>query len=279
MARPIWSGSIVFGLVNIPIALHTAIRDKSVHLHMLNKEGDCRLHRKLYCPETGEEYDFHDTARGYEIAPDQYVLINEKELEKVKPESGKTIDILDFVDLADIDPIYYERAYYVAPTAQSGKGYALLIEALKRKKKVGIAKLIMRQKEYLVALRADDGVLIMETMHFADEVVPAEDVVGKTSKGRADSREVAMAEQLISRMERKFDPKRYKDEYRERMLDLIERKSEGKPVVLEEAPEPEHGRTMNFMKALEASLKEARGKSARAPAKKKAAPTRRRKSA
>jgi DNA end-binding protein Ku len=258
-SRAIWSGSIVFGLVNIPIKIHTAVRDQSIHLHMVSKEGDCRLRRKLYCPDTGKEYDFHETARGYEVAPGQYVLIEEEEIEQVKPESGHTIDILDFVDLDQIDPMYFDNTYYVGPDKSAGKGYALLVQALKHKNKAGVAKVIMREKEYLVALRAHDDVLLMETMHFADEIVPAEKAIEKPPSARLDKRELAMAEKLIDAMVRDFEPQRYKEEYRERLRELIERKAEGKEVLIEEKPEPEEGRTLNFMKALEESLKSAKG--------------------
>ena len=282
MSRPIWSGSVVFGLVNVPVQVHTAIRDHSIHLHMLSKEGDCRLRRKMVCPETGKEYDFKDTARGYEVAPGQYVIIDEDELQQVKPEKGRTINIVDFVDLAEIDPMYFDNTYYLAPGKQAGKGYELLVEALAQKNKAGIARVVMRDKEYLVALRSEHDVLVMETMHFADEIVPARDVVERPRSGKLDKREVTMAGKLIDAMVRDFDPQRYKDDYRERLQDLIERKAEGEKIKVEKSAPAGEGKTLNFMKALEASLQEAKHKArARAPrgGSTRKAPARRRKSA
>ena len=279
MARPIWSGSIVFGLVNVPVQVLTAIRDHSIHMHMISKDGECRLRRKMVCPDTGKEYDFKDTARGYEVAPGQYVIVDEDELRQVKPEKGRTIDIQDFMDLAEIDAMYFDKTCYLAPGKQAGKGYELLVEALAEKGKAGVARVVMRDKEYLVALRSEDGVLVMETMHFADEVVPAGDVVQR-SHAKLDKRELVMAGKLIDAMVGKFKPEKYKDDYRHRLKELIDRKAEGEEIKMEKAPKTSEGKTLNFMKALEQSLEEAKKRSSsRSSANGRAKTPRRRRSA
>src|SRR5687767_9402214 len=148
MSRAMWSGSISFGLVNIPVKLHTAVRNREVHFHLLTKDGTCRLRRKLVCPDDDKEkeYDYKDTTRGYELGPDQYVVIKDEELSALWPEARRTIDIQDFVGLSDIDPIYYEKAYYLMPDQNGTKAYRLLFEAMSRTKKVGIATFVMRHK-------------------------------------------------------------------------------------------------------------------------------------
>lgn len=165
MPRAMWSGSISFGLVNVPVRMYTAVRDRGVHFHRLSPDGTCRLRNKLVCPDTGQEFDFKDTARGYEIAPGQYVIMRDEELENLKPEAGRSIDIRDFVDLADIDPVYYDNTYYLAPDERGAKGYQLLLEVMKKQQKVGIAKFVMREKEYLAAIRPYKNALVLETMH------------------------------------------------------------------------------------------------------------------
>src|SRR2546426_4331174 len=169
MSRAMWSGSITFGLVNVPIKLFPAVQDKDVHFHMLSKDGKCRLRRKLVCPETGKEYDFKETARGYEIAPDQYVIVHDEELRNLKPEAGRHIEITDFVDLEEIDPVYYNRPYWLAPDEKGAKAYQLLLNAMLETAKVGIAKFVMRGKEYLAAIRPREGALCLEIMNFAEE--------------------------------------------------------------------------------------------------------------
>jgi DNA end-binding protein Ku len=259
MARAMWSGSISFGLVNIPVKMHTANRDRDIHFHMLSKDGTCRLRRKLFCPETGEEFDFNETARGYEIAPGQYVLIKDEELAALKPESGRTIDILDFVDLADIDPVYYERTYYLMPDQKGAKAYRLLFEAMERAGKVGIARFSMRAKEYLAAIRPiNDGYLALQTMYHADEVVKPEEIAEPVKSGAVDKREVEMAQKLIETLVAPFKPEKYKDDYRDKVMELIERKAAGESVVTQDAPAERPHRVINLMEALQKSLASAK---------------------
>lgn len=265
MARPIWSGSISFGLVNIPVKLFTAVRDRDVHFHMLSKEGHCRLRRKLVCPETGEEYEFKDTTRGFEIAPDEYVIVTDRELDALKPESGRTIEITDFVELSEIDPVYYERPYYAVPDESGRHGYRLLFEALSRSQKVGIARFVMRQKEYLAALRPAERVLCLETMRYHDEIVPAGEIADDAAKGKVNERELEAAERLIEALVNPFEPGRYHDEYREKVEELLERKSQGKEVRPQPAAPHEPTRLVNLMEALQKSIEAARDREGRYP--------------
>ncbi len=280
MARPIWSGTISFGLVNIPVKLFTAVREHDVHFHMLSKDGHCRLRRKLVCPETGEEFDFKNTTRGYEIGPDEYVVVTDKELEALKPEAGRTIEIRDFVELSEIDPIYYERPYWLVPDENGRHGYRLLFEALSRSRKVGIAKLVMRSKEYLAALRPSEQVICLETMRFHDEIVPAEEVAGNFGKGKLNEREVEAAERLVEALVNPFQPEKYHDEYRERVEELLERKAEGKEIRPEPSAPREPTRLVNLMEALQKSIAAARDRETGPPVQERHHPARgRRKSA
>ncbi|MEX0775354.1 MAG: Ku protein [Phycisphaeraceae bacterium] len=273
MARAMWSGSISFGMVNIPVKLHSAVRDHSIHFHMMSKDGQCRLRRKLVCPETDEEYDFEDTARGYEVAPGQYIIIRDEELASLKPEPGKAIDILDFVELEQIDPIYYDRSYYLAPDERGVKGYELLLRAMTDQKKVGIAKFVMRGKEYLAALRPMGDIIGLETMRFADEVMAAKEVHDPPKGVKIEKKELDVAERLIDALVTKFDPKKYKDDYRQKVEKLIEKKAKGGKIAITEPTEEEIPPVYNLMEALEKSLKAAKKPAA------KSVPKRRRKSA
>ena len=254
MARAMWSGSISFGLVNIPIKLYTAVREHSIQLHMLTPDGQCRLRRKLYCPETGEEYDFKEAARGYEIAPDQYVLLREEERDAIKAEAGRTIDITDFVNLQQIDPIYYDRAYYLLPDENGVKGYELLLRAMSDEQKVGIGKLVMRNKEYLAALRPMGSLIGLETMRYADEVVNPEKELDVPAEVDLDKKELEMAKRLIDALARDFEPGKYRDEYHDRLQELIEKKAEGEEVVTQAPAEEKPGKVINLMEALQKSL-------------------------
>lgn len=254
MSRSMWKGAISFGLVNIPVELYTAIERREPAFHMLNKEGTCRLRRKLYCPETGEEYEYRDTAKGYEIAPDQYVLVQPEELEQLKPAGGRSIDIQQFVEFDEIDSIYFNHSYYVAPGEHGAKGYALLAEAMKRSHRVGIAKFVMRNSEYLAALRVADGrTIILETMYYAEDIRPAENI-GIPSDAKVDQKELKLAQQLIESLHAKFAPEAFKNEYRERVEELLRRKSEGKEIVLPEAKRPETGKIVDLMEMLKRSV-------------------------
>src|SRR5436190_20198125 len=176
VARSIWSGSISFGLVNIPVKLVTAVRDKSVHFNLLAADGGSRLRRKLYSPDTGKEYEYDQTVRGYEIAPDRYVIVKDEEIEKLRPEKTRRLDITEFVELEAVDPIFYDNTYYLAPDEGGAKAYALLVAAMKRTKRIAVARFVMRDRQYLAAIRPVDGALLLHTMRYADEIVPKSDL-------------------------------------------------------------------------------------------------------
>jgi DNA end-binding protein Ku len=257
-SRSIWTGSITFGLVNIPVKLFVAIREKNIQFHMLHDQDHVRLQRKMICPKDGKEVHNEHVVKGYEVSPGQYVIVKESELEAAAPRKSKTIEIEDFVALDDIDPVYFDRPYYVVPQEQGAKAYRLLVEAMEKSKKVGIARFVMRAKEYLCALRPQEGALVLETMHFNDEVLPVDEVDGVPHKAKSDDRELKMASQLIDSLTTKFKPDKYHDTYREAVQQLIEKKAEGEEVVTQpEVPETK-GRATNLMAALEASLASAK---------------------
>jgi len=252
-----WSGAISFGLVNVPIKLYSAVSKKTVRFHQLNAETGNRIQQKRVDPETGDEVAYENIVKGFELTRDRYVVINPDELEALDPEKSRTIDIEDFVDLSEIDPVYYDHPYYLVPDKGAAKAYGLLLSAMQEAGKVAIARVVLRSKEQLVAIRPhrDGNLLMMETMIFADEVVPADDLDGLPDKQdlKASDRELKMAQQLIDSLASDFDPSRYHDEYREKVLELIEAKAEGAEIVAQpEAPKAE--RVPDLMAALEASL-------------------------
>jgi DNA end-binding protein Ku len=275
MPRAIWSGAISFGLVNIPVKLYSAVSRKTVRFHQIDAESGGRVRQKRVGPD-GAEVAYEQIVKGYEIGPDRYVTITPEELESLEPEKTRTIDIEDFVDLDDIDPIFYDHPYYLAPDTGAAKAYRLLVDAMDESGKVAIARVVLRSKEHLVAIRPRSGVLAMETMLFADEVIPPDalDELSTDGEVKTSDRELEMAKQLIDSLTADFEPEKYRDEYRERVLDMIERKAQGETVVIE-TPAEEPAKVPDLMAALEASIASAKGqskpKAKRAPAKKKAA--------
>jgi DNA end-binding protein Ku len=268
MPRSIWRGAISFGLVNVPVKLYSAVSKKTVRFNQLHDADGVRIQQKRFCPKDGEEVPYEHIVKGYEISPDRYVIITPEELEGLDPKKTRTIDIEDFVDLDEIDPLYYEHPYYLVPDTGASKAYKLLLTALTESNKVAIARVVIRSKEYLTAIRPADGVLTMETMLFADELVPPDELEELPDPDvEATEREVDMARQLIESLSTAFEPTKYRDEYRERVLDLIERKAEGQEVSIQ-PPSEEPAKVPDLMAALEASLAEAKG---RKPAKAKAA--------
>jgi DNA end-binding protein Ku len=257
-SRPIWSGSINFGLVTIPVRLFTAVREHNVHFRSLHDQDMVPLKQKMYCPADGKEVHREHIVKGFEIAKDQFVVVSQEDIEKAAPKSSKSIDIHDFVDLDEIDPLYFDRPYYVAPRPEGAKPYKLLMEAMEKKKKVGIAKVVMWNKEYLCALRPLEGVMVLETMHFDDEVIERESVVPAEAKARIDEREMKIAQQLIDSLTTKFKPEKYHDEFREKIMEIVERKAAGEEVVTRPEEEERPRKAPNLIAALEASLARAR---------------------
>jgi DNA end-binding protein Ku len=257
MPRSIWTGAISFGLVTVPVKLYSAVNRKTVRFNQLNAQTGSRIAQKRVDASTGEEVAYEDLVKGYEIASDRYVVIEPGELESVQPAKTKTIDIEDFVDLADIDPIFYDHPYYLAPAAGGAKPYRLLLEAMRETEKVAIAKVVIRQKESLVAVRAltDHDVLEMATMLFADEVVDPtrlDDIPGADDV-KTNDRELAIAKQLVESLAGEFEPEKYHDTYREAVLEMIEKKAAGEEIVIAEETE-EAAPVPDLMSALKASL-------------------------
>jgi len=271
MARAIWSGAISFGLVNIPVKLFSAVKDKDVHFHLLHQHDGARVQQKLVCVADGREVARNDVVKGYEFAPDRYVTVDSAELEGLAPKASRTIEIQDFVNLSDIDPIYYDRPYYLAPDKHSEKAYRLFQAAMAQSGKVAIARFVMREKEYLAALRpADGGALLLETMRFADEIVSAREIESEMEETKVEvsEREMSVAHQLIDSLTTDFEPARYRDDYRDRVLTLLDSKARGEEFVM--PPEPEPARVIDLVSALEASLAEAKKRKKEAKAQKTA---------
>jgi DNA end-binding protein Ku len=259
MPRAIWSGAISFGLVNVPVKLYSATSPKSVRFHQLSRETGSRIRQKRVDSSTGDEVSYEDIVKGYELTPDRYVVIEPEELDALDPKATKTIDIEEFVDLEDIDPIYYDHSYYLAPATGGAKAYRLLQEAMREAGKVAIGKIVIRSKQQLCALRPSGDVMALSTMLFGDEVLSPDrlDELDALEEAEATKRELAMAQQLIDSLSADFDPEKFKDEYREQVLELIERKAAGEEIAV--APEAEEtAPAPDLMAALEASLAEVR---------------------
>jgi DNA end-binding protein Ku len=259
MARSIWRGAISFGLVNVPVKLYSAVSKKTVRFNQLHEKDNSRIQLKRFCADEDQEVPYEEIVKGYEISPGQYVVITPEELENLDPKKTRTIDIEDFVDLDEIDPLFYEHPYYLAPDTGAAKPYKLLLEALKETNKVAIARVVIRTKEYLTAIRPAGDVLTMETMLFADELIDPSDLDELPDADvKATKREVDMARQLIESLATGFEPAKYRDEYRERVLELIEQKASGQEIAVAAEPE-EPAAVPDLMAALEASLAAAKG--------------------
>jgi DNA end-binding protein Ku len=254
MPRSIWSGAISFGLVNVPVKLYSATSHKEVHFNMLHSKDGARIKQQRVCSEEGVEVPWEEIAKGYEISPGRYVMLEKDELTALNPKADKTISIEDFVNQSDIDPIFYENAYYLVPDRGAAKAYALLVDAMKKTGKVGIARMVLRTRQYLCAVRPIGRGLALNTMLYSDEVNPLEqleELPGEESKPR--ERELEMAQQLVESLSTRFQPGKYKDEYREQVLALIEKKAAGEEIVAPQEPE-EPAKVVNLMDALQKSL-------------------------
>jgi Ku protein, prokaryotic len=263
MARAIWSGSISFGLLNVPVKLYSAVARRGIGLREIRESDGARIRHRRVAEGTEEEVPFEEIVKAFEITPGRYVPLSKDELASLAPEKSRAIEVQDFVDLGEIDPIYFDSPYYLGPAEGAEKAYSLLARAMEGSGKVAIARFVFRNKEHLAAIRPADGVLTLTTMRFADEVVPPselEDVL-PAEQPKVAKREVEMAERLIDSLTRSFDPSAYRDEHREEPLAMIERKAEGKELV--EAPageEREATRAPDLMAALEESIAAVQGK-------------------
>jgi DNA end-binding protein Ku len=253
MARAIWTGSISFGLVNIPVRLYSAIHEHDVRFHQLAPDGS-RIHYERVSEKTGKTVEYGDIRRGFETSRGHYVVFEPDELDDLQPASTKTVDIEDFVGLDEIDPVYYERTYLLAPDGEgSAKGYALLAAVMNDEQRVGIGKVVMREKQYLAAIRPYGKGLALSTMRFADEVVaPAKVDVFPTRKATVSPREKQMAKQIVASMARSWDAASYHDDYEEQLRAIIKAKAKGKTVDI--GPSEPTAQVVDLMDALRASL-------------------------
>jgi DNA end-binding protein Ku len=280
MARAIWSGSVSFGLVNVPVKAYTAVRDHEVRFHQLQKRTGARIRNKRVSEKSGKEVDTKDIELGYEVSRGRYVTVDPEEIEELRPRSTRTIEVADFVALDEIDPIYYERTYWLAPADDAaGRPYQLLLAAMEDRQRVGIGTVVMRRKQYLAAVRPLDGALGMSTMRFADEVVDKSSIDQIPSRrSKPDKKQLDLAGDIVDSLATTFDPARYHDTYTEELRDIIKRRSEGKKVVVEEPVEP-MADVVDLMSALEASVEAAKKGRPRKRSTKKKAASRGRKSA
>lgn len=279
--RALWSGAISFGLVTIPVKLYPATVSKDVAFHQYEAQTGRRIHIKRVAENSGREVPYEKIVKGYPVAKGKVVLIQSKELEVLEPKKTRTIELEQFVDMNEIDPIFWDKTYYIAPDAHPGarKSYELLRRSMEETGRVGIGRFVMRTKEYLATIRPMGEGLALETMFFPDEIRDQGEVVSGGKKLAVAARELDMAKQLIGSFEQKWNPRALKDTYRDRVLELIHKKARGEEIVQEEAPEPE-GKVVDLMQALKDSLESsrqgARKRPARAPRKSKAASHRRR---
>jgi DNA end-binding protein Ku len=264
--RAIWSGALSFGLVNVPVKLYPATRSKDVRFNQLHATDGARIRQKRVSSVTGEEVALDEIVKGYEISPDTYVRITPEELDAIAPKASRLIEIEEFVDLDEIDPLFYESSYYLVPDKTGAKPYALLLEAMTSENKVAIGRVVLRSKEYLTAVRPLGETLTMSTMRFADEIVPRNLLEGLPGADvEAGEKEVKMARQLIESLSAAFEPEKYTDTYREAVLAMIERKAAGQEIVVE--PEaPAAAKSVDLMSALEASLAAAKKRKSTKPA-------------
>ncbi len=260
MARSIWTGSVSFGLVNVPVRLYSATQDHKVHFHQFEKGTSNRIRNERVNEKTGDEVGFDDIVKGAEVDDGKYVMLTPDELESVEPGRSRTIDISDFVDAAEIDPIYYQKSYYLAPADDTAKKpYALLAKAMEKSERIGVATFVMRGKQYLAAIRPSDGVLVLETMHFADEVRdPAKELDNLPKQTKVAPKDLKMAVSLVESLTTKWDPKNYKDTYQDRVKKLINAKKNDREIVREETADETSEKVVDLLTALQASVDEAK---------------------
>lgn len=260
MARALWKGSISFGLVNVPVRLFAAVKKKDVHFHQLQDSTGARIRNKKVSESSGREVDTDHIIKGYEISKGNYVEVTDAEFEAAAPERSHTIEIEDFVDLGEIDPLQFTNTYWIAPedTKGASTAYALLRDAMDKKERVAVGQFVLRTKQHLVIARPVDKALALHTMLYPDEIVGASDVEGLPVRVKPTPKEMRMAEQLIDSLTVKWDPGKYRDTYREKLLDVIEKKAKGEEIVTE--PHEERAEVVDLMAALEASINASKSK-------------------
>jgi DNA end-binding protein Ku len=278
MARPVWKGSISFGLVNMGVKAFGAVRDHEVHFHQLDKKTGARVRHVKVSSKSGDPLDKDDIEMGYEVRKGNYVTFSRGQLNELQPESTRTLDVSDFVDLDDVDPIYYERTYWLAPDGEgAARAYRLLLAAMEDQQRVGVGTVVMRNKQYLAAIRPLDGALAMSTLRFADDIVAKSEIDGIPRKAKVDAKELKLAAQIIDSLSADWKPERYKDTYTDELRKRIERKDKGQDVVEEAEPEVDTSNVTDLMEALQASVERAKkgrskaGRAKRTPQKRKSA--------
>jgi len=257
MPRSIWTGAISFGLVTVPVKMYSAVSRKTVRFHQLNGKTGVRIQQKRVDPTTGDEVSYEDIVKGFELTPDRYVVIEPGELEALDPKKTKAIEIEDFVALDEIDPIYYDHPYYLAPGPGGAKPYKLLLDAMRETGRVAIAKVVIRSKQQLVAVRPmGDNALGMATMVFPDEIIDPSTIeeLAAVDDVEINDRELSIAKQLVDSLTGEFDPDKYRDTYRDEVLALVERKAQGEQIAVQPEPDDEEAEVPDLMSALKASL-------------------------
>jgi len=264
MARPLWTGSISFGLVNVPVKAYTAVRDHTIHFHQLDKKTGARVQHKKVSAKSGRTLEASDIEKGYEVTKGNYVVVDEEEFAELRPESTRAIEVTDFVELAAVDPIYYEKTYWLAAADDAGKqAYRLLLAAMEKAQRVAIGTVVIRNKQYLAAVRPLDGALAMSTMRFADEVLPRSEIDGiPTARTQPTDKELKLASQIVDALASEWNPSQYKDTYTDELEKLIKAKAKGKQIATE--PVQQEAKVLDLMEALQASVDEHRSR-AKAP--------------
>ena len=272
MARSMWSGAISFGMVNIPVSLVTAVQKKTVRFRQIRREDASRVRHKKVAVADDKEVSNDEMAKGYEITPDQYVIIEPDELKSLEPEASRTIDIEQFVELADVDPIYFDQAYYLVPDETAAKPYKLLHTAMVESGKAGVARFVLRSRKHLALIRPIGDALGVSMLVYADEVITPDQLADDLPSDDVDlkKKEIDMATNLVESMAEDWEPEAFTDTYREQVLELIERKAEGEEISTAPETEDTGGEVVDLMEALEASLDKAKGTQAKGKRKKSA---------
>ncbi len=255
----IWSGTISFSLVAIPVRLVKAIEPGRIFFRLLHSKDYSPLTRRMFCPEEGTMVPPDEIIRGYEIVPDKYILMTDEELESVSPERSRTIEIIEFIDMKEVDPVYYDHPYYLVPSKGGEKAYRLLGEVMRRANKAGLAKFVLAEREYLVAITPKDGALAVTTLHYSEEILPEEDLSPK--KGKIAAEEQSRIKKSIKDMIEDFDPEKYADERRKKIIDLLKKKVKEKaPVEAPEVEEEEGEGPPDLIAALQESMRKVKKK-------------------
>jgi len=280
MARPVWTGSISFGLVNVPVKAYTAVRDHDVHFHQLEKKTGSRIRNRKVAEKSGKEVEADDIEMGFEVEKGRYVTFSKDELNDLRPDSTRAIEVSDFVALDDVDPIYYERTYWLAPDGDPAKqAYQLLLAAMEDRERVGIGTVVMRNKQYLTAIRPLEGALALSTMRFADEVVPRSEIDEVPSRrSKPDAKAMKLATQIVDALAADWKPEQYHDTYAEELRDRIKAKDAGEEVVQAEEPKKD-AEVLDLMEALQASVEASKSNRRSKPAARKKTAAKSRKSA